>query len=297
MEDKNIASQLILQLLHTNSPEFGARLKQRLNKSLISEGRSPFNERDYGHKRFSDFLQSVLGDKISIERPQKAGDIEVSLRHPQSIHSSSSFCSPSVSPMKADQSQVIRSDVWQAFTNPDPERKRFFHKETKTIRHFLQEGSSPSREEIERDPHQFIEIDLISGQMQKEWMLAFLDSLRLSSNQRTPLDALIAEPYSSGVNATFTRALGDSGDSWRHYRINKITSIIQAWAEQHEVAFDNLCVTKNSKTFPLLQSQSTQDQLTPRQKAIKLLELLTEEDIACLVIPTLLSTILVKSRL
>ncbi len=297
MEDINDTTELILQLLNNTSPEFGARLKQRLNKLLIKNGRCPFDERGYGYKRFSDFLQNVLGNKISIERPKETGDILVSLRHPKTIYSSSGIYSPSASPRKEEQSPVIRSDVWQAFTNPDPERKRFFHKETHAIRHFLREESSPSREVIEHDPSQFIEIDLISGQVQMEWMRDFLDLLRMPSNQRPPLDALIAEPYSSRVNVAFTRALGEHGDSWRRHRIKKITSLIQRWAKQNDVLFNDLCVPEGAKSHPLSQNESTQDQLTPRQQAIKLLEFLSEEDIACLVIPTLLSTILVKSRI
>jgi hypothetical protein len=109
---------------------------------------------------------------------------------------------------------------------------------------------------------------------------------------------MIAEPYSSIVNAAFTRTLGGHEDFWRHYRTNNVVGNIQAWAKQHEVPFEDLCVPKNSMNSPpLFQNHSTQDQLTSRQQAIKLLELLTEEDIVRFVIPTLLSTILVKSRL
>lgn len=233
MDSIGIISQLILQLLHNNSPELGARLKQQLNKSLISNGWSPLNEKVYGYKTFSDFLQSVLGDKLSITPPQGAGDIHVSLRHSQTIQNSSEISSSSKSALtKSEQSHVIRSDVWQAFTNPDPERKRFFHKEKKVIRHFLQGASSPSRDEIEQNLSQFVEIDLISGQEEKGWMRAFVGSLRLSDNQRTPFDALINQSYSSGVNAAFTRSLGDEhGESWRNYRTNKVISLIRAWSD------------------------------------------------------------------
>lgn len=298
MEDITEASQLILQLLCKNSPELGARLKQRLNSLLINKGRNPFDERNCGYKRFSDFLQDVLGNKVSIERPDGAGDILVSLRHPVPTQSLLGICSPDgVSPKEEKRTPVIRSDMWEAFTNPDPKRKRFFQKETRAIRHFLQEGSSPSKEEIERDPSQFIEITPISGQTQVEWMRVFLDLLRLPPSQRQPFDALISQPYTSGVNAAFTRALGENGYSWRQYRTNNILEIVKTWTKQHQISFDTICAPISSKNSHPTQNQSTQDQLTPSQQAIKLLELLTEEDIARLVIPTLLSTILVKSRL
>jgi len=294
MENINVVTQLIVQLLSGGTPEFGARLKQRLNALLIGQGLSPFDEKSYGHKKFSDFLISVFGENVSIERPEGAGDIQVSLRRQQPLQSSQNV---NKAQSDAGQSRVIRSDIWQAFTNPDSLRKRFFQRETRAIRHFVQGEPNPAQEEVEREPGRFIEIDRIDGQVQVAWMRSFLDSLRLSPGERNPLEALITDTYSSGLNATFARALGAYGDSWRQFRTNNVTAMISAWAEKHEVPFGDLCVQKNLKNSPSIQADVAQIPLTPRQQATKLLELLTEEDIARLVIPTLLSTIMVKSRL
>lgn len=296
MEDLSNTTQLILQLLSNNSPELGARLKQRLNKLLLHKGLSPFDEKGYGYKRFSDFLQSALGEKVAIERPQGAGDIHVSLRQPQiTQHFHVAYVANAKE--SKEQSLVIRSDVWQAFINPDPERKRFLHKATLEIRHFLQNEPNPIKEEVAQDSSNFIEINQISGEIQVKWMRAFLDSTRMSSSERAPLEAIIAEPYSSAVNTTYTRALGALGSSWRQFRTNRVIDTIKKWASEHDVPFHSLCIQKSSENLSSMQSRSDQSQLTARQQATKLLELLSEEDIARLVIPTLLSTIMVKSRL
>lgn len=294
MEDSSLASQLILQLLSNQSPELGARLKQRLNALLLAKGLARFDEKFYGYKRFSDFLENVLGDKVSIDRPNDVGDIHVALRQSHLIKTVSDR---TVAPPVGEHTPVIRSDVWQAFANPDPRRKRFFHRRTREVRHYLEGDAGSAATEIERDAAQFVEIHWISGDTQAGWMKSFLDAVKLSQSQRTALEAMIAGGYSSGINAAFTGALGEHSSSWRHCRTNHVTSIIRAWAEQHSVPFGDLCVRKDLKESGQAQVHNLNGQLTPRQQAVKLLELLTDEDIARLVIPTLLSSILIKSRL
>lgn len=294
MEDPTPITQLILNLLSSSSPELGARLKQRLNAALSSKGLGPFNERAYGVKRFSNFLEQALGERVFIDRPQGAGDIRVSLRRPQSFQESKWTEGPQEARGKVP---VIRSDIWQAFTNPDPERKRFFHRETRVIRHYLQGESSSIKIEVDGEPEKFIEVEPIDRDVQIDWMRAFLDSVRMAPSDRAPLDALIGDHYSSGVNATFTRALGLHGNAWRLFRTHNVTSLIQKWAQQHGVPFEHLCVEKDPT--PALSSlvHDNELRLPARQQAAKLLELLTEEDISKLVLPILLSTIMVKSRL
>lgn len=294
MESLKVASQLILQLLSNRSPELGARLKQQLNAELVRRGLSPFNEKVYGHKKFADFVRSTLSDSVSIERPEGAGDIQISLRH---IAVSQLPLGGGVEPSGAIQSPIIRSDVWQAFTNPDPKRKRYFQKRTRAIRHFVTGEPSVTQEEIERNSEQFVEIEFISGQIQLNWMHSFLDSLRLPLEQRSSLDALIEKDYSSTLNSTFTRALGCNGDSWRRYRTNNVVGVVGDWCQRHGVHFDDLCVQKILMDVSPIQGSHAERPLTSRQQAVKLLELLTEDDIARFVIPSLLSSLLIKSRL
>lgn len=296
MQDRVLIAQLVIELL-SGSPgasELGARLKQRLNSVLVNKGLAPLNERALGFKRFSDFLLGLVGDRISIERPQGAGDVNVVLRG--ALPAESGFSSTEIS-HSGFQPFVIRSDVWQAFTNPDRGRRRFLHKETYVVRHFLDTETSGIKDQISQDQDRYFEILPIDSGSQREWMKAFLESLRLVPADRAPLDAIVGDAYSSSVNAIFTRALGDHGTAWRKFRTNKVTAEIQAWAACNNLSFENLCVQKEAKAAIQQSSQSSLPSMTSRQQVVKLLELLSDDDISRLVLPTLLSTILIKSRL
>lgn len=290
MEAQTFVPQLILQLLSERSPEFGARLKQRLDALLARKGLGRFDQRAYGYQKFSSFLSSALGDKVLIEQPSGAGDMRIILR--KTSQGTSTFASPSQFPEHA---AVIRSEVWQAFTNPDSKRKRFFDKETKSIRHFVIEEPLFGATAHEPDANR-IEIQRISPETQKAWMRSFLDSLRMPADEITPLEALITQNYTSALNAAFTRALGDNSSSWRSFRTHRVIMTIRAWASSNGVDFNDLCVQRDSIQAGARKTDD-ETQFTPRQRAVKLLDLLTDDDIAQLVIPTLLSSILIKSRL
>jgi len=289
MHEPTLIPQLLTQLLSEKSPEFGARLKQRLNASLVSRGLSYFDEKAYGYKKFSDFLTKAHGDVVSVELPGVSGDILVSLRHHPVAKSE-----PATS---VGQQPRIRNDIWQAFSNPDPQRKRYLNKTTMLVSHFLQGEASVFKAEIEQNLEQFVEIEPINSQTQIEWMKGFIETIRITSGEKSALEALINEPYSSSVNATFSRALGEHGVAWRSYRTSQIVSLMKSWASEHKVQFERLCFSKCQEESSVTSKQVDKMELSSRQTAIKLLELLNDDDIARLVIPTLLSTILIKSRL
>jgi hypothetical protein len=98
------------------------------------------------------------------------------------------------------------------------------------------------------------------------------------------------------VNATFSRALGEHGTGWRHYRTKQVTSRISAWATEQGIQVEHLYVQSRQSEPAISSNLSNETHLSPRQKAIKLLELLTEQDIARVIIPTLVSSILIRSQ-
>lgn len=289
MHEPTLITQLLTQLLSEKSPEFGARLKQRLNASLAGRGLGYFDEKAYGYKKFSDFLTRAHGEVVSVERPEVSGDILVFLRH-HPVEKSEPATSVGQQPR-------ILNDIWQAFSNPDPQRKRYLNKATMLVSHFLLGEASVVKTEIEQNPEQFVEIEPINSQTQIGWMRGFLETIRIASSEKSALEALINEPYSSGVNATFSRALGVHGAAWRSFRTSQVVSRMKSWASEHKVQFERLCFSKCQEESSVTSKQVDQMELSSRQKAIKLLELLNDDDIARLVIPTLLSTILIKSRL
>lgn len=286
MEDHEAVQQLLLQLLSERSPELGARLKQRLNASLASRGLGRFDERAFGHAKFTAFLESVFGDKVTIERPAGAGDVYVSLRGLPAANSA--VATPQ---LHHDQAQIVRSDVWQAFTNPDSRRKRFFDRETKAVRHFVNDGSLVQRD-LTSQTERFAEIERIDGETQTAWMRSFLEGSGLNADQKEALEPLASQPYSSSVNAAFTRALGDQSHAWRQRRTALVIAAIRGWAAAHKVEFGDLCVQKDVVDTAIVH----EPRLTPREYAVKLLELLNNEDIGRFVIPALLSSISFNTR-
>lgn len=298
MPDPADITQLLVRLLTVHSPEFGSRLKQRLNAVLEESGLNHFNERELGYKKFHEFLERVPGDLFSVERPDGKGDILVSLK-------AGTASSPALSPASQKKSTAqakntphpIRNEVWQAFSNPDVARRRFLHKKTYAVRHYLIGENSPFEQEIEKDSKEYVEIPRINGETQKGWTADFLKNIDLPASERSALDAMIAAEYTSGINAAFTRALGEHGKAWRRYRTRLVTEVIDQWAEHHAIPLEQL------RAAPKTNSSDTSTELTlspspsAREQAVKLLELIAEEDISRLILPTLLSTILIRSRL
>ncbi|WP_157378031.1 hypothetical protein [Burkholderia ubonensis] len=285
-------SQLLTQLLADHSPEFGARLKQRLNALLVEHGQSRLNERALGFRRFQEYLERAHGDLVHIERPREDGDILVSLKSAQTP-----------SPHRADTLNKatgarapIRNEVWQAFTNPDSSRKRFLHKQSRAVKHFVEGQPSGIPDEISVAASDFIEIKPIEGATQLGWMTRFLNEIDLPASERVVFDAMLNEEYSSSVNSTFTRALGDHGDAWRQFRTKLVTEHISTWASQHSVPMSDLRASPKQRVTAKAEGQPS-TQLSAREQVLRLLDLISDEDVTRLVLPTLLSTILIKSRI
>ncbi|MGU0630934.1 UPF0158 family protein [Pseudomonas aeruginosa] len=293
MDELAHIKQLILQLLASKPYEFCARLKQRLNHLLIAQGGAAFDERKFGSKKFSEFLLAHLEDRLNLEKPVGSGDIRVSLK--PSIARAIPASAPAP---KREQPLTIRSDVWQAFTNPDAKRKRYFNRTTGTVLHFVEGIKDEFQQQLESAPHDYAEIEFIPPATQQEWMREFLGLLDLPTADQTALESLIAAGYSSSVNAAFTKALDTREQEWRKMRTLKITERIQAWATQHSVKLEELSTRKHTgDTLPSVSATETPALLTPRQQAAKLLELMSDEDIAKIAIPVLLSSVLSKSQI
>lgn len=307
MSDSHAAStQLLTQLLSEQSPELGARLKQRLKRAFAVSGFGEFDEKSLGFKRFSDYLLRVHGDLVSVDRPQGKGDILVSLRG-----ATRATPEPALPQPRLVATPVLRSDIWQAFANPDEDRLRYFKKATDKVVHYLRERQSRERAEVESAPDSFIAILPIDRDQQGAWMREYLQEAPLPAAQKEALGPLAAEAYSSTVNKAFTDALGNYAWGWRRHRTAKVVEVVSEWAERNGIALNRLhAAAKEPAAFvptspvPDLAGPSiptapraAASQIPARQQALKLLELLSDEDIARLVLPTLLSTILVRSRL
>lgn len=296
MDELQLIIQHTAELLSNSSGELSARLKQRLNLLLKSQGHNVLDEAKFGCRKFTDFLQGPLGDHVKLDWPVGAGDVRVTLRHDvfPARHKPASREGRST----LDRSTALRSDVWQAFTNPDNNRKRFYNRVTHRVIHFIEGVDHDYHRLVDNKPDDFIEIVQIPVEVHKAWMGEFLDLAGFSDNERAPLQALLDSTYSSDVNAAFTRALGNREQQWRQMRTLKISEKVQAWAVEHNISPDKL----SNKPVPASASASDHPAatagsiLTPRQQAIRLLELMSDEDILTSAIPVLLNSVLSKSK-
>lgn len=275
--------RILRKLLLASGPEKAARLKQRMIVEFALEGRGRFDERDFGYPKFKDFLQKAHGDLVVLKESE-GGDMVVSLSHP-------SLTKP-LTPRSVE--PVIRSDVWQAFTNPDRDRKRFYVKKTSEVIHFR------AAEEKQR-LSAFNEADLtpiepIDGSVQRQWMEDFLGTIRLSDDQRKTLTELLKQPYSAALNLTFTRALAENAPPWKRARQTHITNVIRHWAEQHAISIDSLYRADQPRSERPLVTASAVKASSVRRDVMAILEILSDEDLERAVLPFLTAAIFLRPR-
>ena len=298
MLDAAEISKLIVHLLSARSPEFGARLKQRLNALLRERNLEPFDERRYGYKKFQDFLEKGQTDIVQVIRHEDGGDIQVSLKEAAQAAVEAPVIQSVVSPSEWA-GRPIRSDVWQAFANPDPERRRYLDRQTLQIFHYTPTHNLEVQTKVSLNPAQYAEIPPIQGDTQMGWMREFLDAVPVTGPERNVLDQMLAQPYSSALNAAFTRSLASKAALWREHRLKLVLNTIFNWAKANNIDIDRLRTPEEKPVAerPAALSFDSLGAVTPRLQAAKLLELLSDEDIGRVVLPVLLSTILIKARL
>lgn len=291
-------SKLLVQLLSARSPEIGARLKQRLNALLRERNLEPFDERRYGYKKFQDFLEKGQRDVLQVTRRADGGDIQVSLTEATQAAVEAPVLQSVVSPSEWA-GRPIRSDVWQAFANPDPDRRRYLDRQTFQVCHYTPTDHAEVRAKVTLNPAQYAEIPPILGDTQKGWMREFLDAVPVTGPERNVLDQMLAQPYTSALNAAFTRSLASKAALWREHRLKLVLNTIYQWAKANCIDVDRLRTSeeKPAAERPAALSFDSLGAVTPRLQAAKLLELLNDEDIGRVVLPVLLSTILVRARL
>jgi hypothetical protein len=301
-EVKGILRQI---LTTTSEPELGARLKQRLRGELARRGAPPFDERGVGYRKFSDFLEA-FPEEFELIRSHEPGDLRVRLR------SGMRPTTPPVAPLlvtlpkpnRVGDLPRVENEIWQAFTNPDPRRRRFLHLTTGKVSHYLNDEGSRFRSEVEQAPQQFIEVSPVPPEDQLAWMREYVEALALPTTQADPLLRLAGGPYTSQLNTVFSSALGDFGMGWRRRRAARVYEHIEAWAKKN--SFDlRLLVEAPSEESQSFAGRGVSVEGQPdvaasrgaaRERVIQLVGMLSDQDVEELVLPFLLTTIWITTR-
>lgn len=237
-ERAQAARQVLVDLLKENGPQLGAKLKVRLTTVLGQRLGLPADTWHALLPKLSHFL-AANSDLVDVDRPEGPGDIRVSLRDSAS----------SPSQIERQSTKVwYRPDVWTAFVNPDPNRRRFFQRQRQEVVHFSTQSTVPPNpqlaDRVGRDP-QFIEIQFATAEAQQNWLREFLDTTPLISEAHKRVARHFVEvPFDSSINAAFAASLGPHGDAWRRFRAKKVDDFVTTWAATNGVDVEGL------KRFP-----------------------------------------------
>lgn len=290
----------ILELLTDRPSEVGARLKQRLNRTLLSAGLPAFQEEKFGYRKFSDFLTAELGAQLQIDKPSDDGDIHITLKRQapplqclQVLQNDVALDSvPKPLPVK-----LIRGDVWQAFTHLNAHRKRYLDRESGKVVHFL-DTDSINVALVAESAERFVEIPRINAETQLSWMQQFLTVSSFPEAEASTLGQLLEQPYSSQLSVMFGRALGKRQGEWKRYRAERVMNAIQVWASEHGIPSGPLFIFKYGQPVEVsVKAAAPTGKLSPREQAQKLLGMMTEQEIVSVAIPALLGCVLANSRL
>ena len=285
-----LARQALVEVLSENGPQLGAKLKVRLTEWLGRRLSYPSDQWYTLLPKLSAFL-AAHADLVDVQRPSSSGDIRISLRK-----SRQQADAENKSPVR------YRSNVWMAFINPDPQRRRFFHRRSGEVVHYTLPASGAASvgfaDRVAKDA-QFIEIEFASAETQREWFRKFLDANTfISEAQEKVARHFLNIPFDSSVNTAFAAALGPHAEAWKRYRAQAIDDHIANWANLNGVELAALSsapvvdakslgvkAEKNAAGLSEAQAVTVRTKGNLRLTLRELTELLDESELACVLVP------------
>ena len=245
-DPRTVTRQVLVDILQQEGPLLGAKLKVLLFADLSRRLNVGMSELEKMIPKLGPFLAENV-DLVQVARGQS--DITVSLASPDLT----------VNTVDAASSNVwFLAEVWQAFLNPDPQRRRFFHRSTHKIVHFLSNSTARPNPEIacrvQADPA-FIEIDFAPAAVQTDWMREFLETNAfLSEWSKRVCRHFLSVPFESAVNEAFSAALKQHSSAWKRLRSTKADQLIKEWADKNRVSVADL--QKPSERTPNTESDA-----------------------------------------
>lgn len=261
MIDNLTVARSILQKFLSAGPLKGARLKPLFVAEFERQTGDSFARAFWNYPKFSEVLRA-MPDLVELIPPQGPGDITVRLWvTPTTLSQDPASTGVSVSaPLK-----YIPSPLWHAFTNPDPKRRRFYHRKTSEVIHYVEGDISNFTKllaaKVSADPN-YVEITPISPADQSTWMQEFLTAQSLPERTRSALNGITQVPYSSQINKAFSAAVGERAGDWRSFRIAKVHARVQKWADASGVVLPSGTSLPELTPAPSIEASPPQSQDT-----------------------------------
>lgn len=281
-DQSDFARKLLLEILAEAGSLKGAQLASRLRREYELRSGRPFQLSSLGVARFVEFLQAHP-DVVDVTREDHSqGDVVVSLR----ARAIGEAVQAGATPRDAGSADRVRPEVWQAFTNPDPTRLRFYNRSTGRVAHYreptIDENEIRAKITVQHWGDQAVQIDPIPGPKQKEWMTAFLDAMDIDQAKRETYDHLFAAEYKSSLNSIFTDSLGAMSGPWRTFRAARVSEAVREWAARNDLSIAQV-MTGRSEAAP---------HVAPHQAAVErrralhvLIDRLDDDDLARVQVP------------
>ena len=193
----------------------------------------------------------------------------------------------------------IQPDLWHAFTNPDSRRRRFYHRKTAEVVHYVEGNGADAAfaSKVSADP-EYVEIEPIPRADHNIWMREFVQSNAVPDATRAALLSIASVPYTSQLNRAFGGALEKNVDAWRRFRTAKVLECVKRWAEDNGVSVPELIRTQSERAIrevaklEAVVAPATASAITESRKLLHaLVDALDESDLAHVLIP---ATILAK---
>jgi len=253
---------VVTDLRTTGRKGLGAFLKPEMFRR--SYGR--FDEKRLGFLKFRDFVMAAeKAGYVTITRSVIGPDFEVwpqeSVAGPPLPASAAPPASINRSPQQplelhpedrtAPSNVTVRPDLWDAFTNFSPGYLRFFdidvdraYRILKQVGYLEEQAVRQYRERLSANDNRLVSISPVGREQLTEWMRSFAE--KQDGDLRISLLAAV-DKSSNPIHEfeTIIRSRPGLFRVWHGYRVDKVISVITAWAAQNQLTVRSL-----TKPFP-----------------------------------------------
>jgi hypothetical protein len=285
MSTHDLLREILVDVLRAGGAQIGARVGLEVRRSYELRTRLPLDLRRFGFEKLRDLLQAN-SDVVEISPDPNSHDILVSLK---------GSGSPEADTALQHHLSSIRlpTQLWQAFTNPDDNRRRYLNRRTGEVAHYREACEETpdrsARSRIDKWGNDAVEIQPVPGDAQLEWMREFISSIDLPERSRDLAKRILVAPYSSVLNTSFLGAIGSHGPEWKRRRGRLVVDFVKAWCDRNDVQYSEdewgVSIAQQSEHTSPASRQTLLHHESRRSSLHELIEALPEEHLDSILVP------------